>query len=216
MSTLAETGDTSALLCADASPTLVSPEWRYRKTVLYRAVNTINGKAYVGITLDLHKRKQKHLSDARKGSTTAFHRAIRKYGEHSFQWRVVATASCFAVACALEKLAVHLGLGNYNMTAGGEGVPGRVMTETAKNKWRASVRAAGPCPRRAEALRGKTRSPEQRARIAAGMRKHHASNPTTEERLQKYVAAGKATWAAKTDAQKQALMAATLRKGRQR
>ena len=58
--------------------------------IIYCARNEINLKSYVGQTLGpLEKRKAKHLSDARNGSENYFHRAIRKYGEDAFTWRVL-------------------------------------------------------------------------------------------------------------------------------
>lgn len=49
-----------------------------------------SGKAYIGITSeDTYTRFTKHLRKARFGSTTNFHKAIRKYGESYWQTEIL-------------------------------------------------------------------------------------------------------------------------------
>ena len=50
--------------------------------VVYLITNTVNGKVYVGQTINgLSKRWKGHKNDVRNGSQNPLHRAIRKYGE---------------------------------------------------------------------------------------------------------------------------------------
>ncbi|AGM46910.1 homing endonuclease [Alteromonas phage vB_AmaP_AD45-P2] len=49
-----------------------------------------SGKSYIGITSeDTYTRFRKHLRKARFGSTTNFHKAIRKYGEDCWQSEIL-------------------------------------------------------------------------------------------------------------------------------
>lgn len=53
--------------------------------VIYKITNKINGKIYIGQTIvSLNQRWSKHKFDAKKGSKTAIHNALRKYGFNNF------------------------------------------------------------------------------------------------------------------------------------
>ncbi len=55
--------------------------------LIYKVVNKINGKIYVGQTIrGLEKRKTEHLNDTVKASSFPFHLALKKYGKNSFYW----------------------------------------------------------------------------------------------------------------------------------
>ncbi len=58
--------------------------------LIYKATNKINGKAYVGQTIQgLKTRKLRHIRDSVNGSTTVFAKAIRKYTPLSFEWEII-------------------------------------------------------------------------------------------------------------------------------
>ena len=62
--------------------------------IIYRAINKINGKCYVGQTRhSLDYRKSRHLQCAKSGVKTHFYSAIRKYGEDNFDWEVVCSTN---------------------------------------------------------------------------------------------------------------------------
>lgn len=94
------------------------------KMVVYVVTNKVNNKKYVGMTIrGLEARKAQHLSDARNGSEGHFHRAIRKYGEDSFEWEVVYAGSSESELFEkeielIQKLDAYKN--GYNMTIGGE------------------------------------------------------------------------------------------------
>ena len=92
--------------------------------VVYVVTNKVNQKQYVGMTTrGLEVRKAQHLADARRGSEVQFHRAIRKYGEDSFEWGVVYVGSSESELFEKEiELIQELDTYNngYNMTLGGE------------------------------------------------------------------------------------------------
>lgn len=58
--------------------------------LVYKVTNKINGKVYIGQTVQrLEKRIRTHIRDARVGSTAVFHKAIRKYGENNFTYQAI-------------------------------------------------------------------------------------------------------------------------------
>lgn len=64
---------------------------------IYKITNRINGKIYVGQSIDIkerwyqHKYKAKH--DTEKGYNSAIHQAFRKYGEENFIFEVIEECS---------------------------------------------------------------------------------------------------------------------------
>jgi group I intron endonuclease len=61
--------------------------------VIYKITNKINGKIYVGKTINRPlTRFSGHKSGARNGSTMPIHRAMRKYGDENFDFQVIDTA----------------------------------------------------------------------------------------------------------------------------
>jgi hypothetical protein len=96
-------------------------------TTIYRAVNTVNGRVYIGKTrVGYLKRWTRHLADARKGSKLALHRAIRRYGDDQFSVEPLCGvedadgdfAEILFIAAA-KSFPPALGFG-YNLTQGGE------------------------------------------------------------------------------------------------
>ena len=60
-------------------------------TIIYSWKNNTNGKRYIGQTKHPEQRKRNHLHEAlEKNSDYYFHRALRKYGEDSFTYEVLA------------------------------------------------------------------------------------------------------------------------------
>jgi group I intron endonuclease len=100
-----------------------------------------NGKSYIGITKHtIERRVNKHIQDSRCNiKNYAIHEAIRKYGEDSFEIRVLAMADENELpVLEIEAIKKHktFGKGGYNLTAGGEGTLGRsfVVSEETKAK----------------------------------------------------------------------------------
>jgi group I intron endonuclease len=109
--------------------------------LIYRAVNTINEKSYIGKTeKTFDERKFSHLNEAKRDKGFAFHAAIRKYGEESFVWEVIDdTISDEVVLNQKEEhyIALYESFGpkGYNMTKGGEGQKGWVPSEVTRAVW---------------------------------------------------------------------------------
>ncbi len=107
--------------------------------VIYTLTNTVNGKQYVGKTIvTAMKRFQQHKADARKGSETAIHRAIRKYTPEVFLVETIDETADKATLNQKERewiAKLNTFETGYNMTPGGEG-QGHKHSEETKQKLR--------------------------------------------------------------------------------
>ena len=96
---------------------------------IYKIENLINGKKYIGQSVDIQYRFRNHKSESfnpkSNSYNTALHRAIRKYGIENFSFDVVEECSQEEL-CEREIYWIDyygsFGKG-YNLTSGGEGVP---------------------------------------------------------------------------------------------
>lgn len=110
---------------------------------IYLATNKVNGKRYVGKTVFLLSvRRSQHEGEACKHSRQLFHRALWKYGVNSFNWQIIAEDEDedFLHKCekfSIQMLRTKLPSG-YNMTDGGEGFVGGVVTQETRRKMRKS------------------------------------------------------------------------------
>ena len=91
--------------------------------VIYKATNLVNQKIYIGQTNNLEKRKKRHAYLATT-SSTAFHKALRKYGYENFRWDVLAECETRTQANSLESKFINEygGISNpfvYNEKDGG-------------------------------------------------------------------------------------------------
>lgn len=107
---------------------------------IYKITNTINGKVYIGQSIDIEKRWKDHIKDYKKGEQVLY-KAIRKYGIENFSFEVVEE-------CDMEELDdkeiyyikeycsyIHADESKgYNMTLGGEGNRGLVFTKEHKRR----------------------------------------------------------------------------------
>lgn len=92
--------------------------------IVYRAENTINGKQYIGYTSrGLACRRSQHIRKATRKENGAprLGAAIRKYGEESFTWEVVASFDTADEALAFEVFVIKRDRPAYNVSAGGTG-----------------------------------------------------------------------------------------------
>lgn len=118
---------------------------------VYKVTNQINGKIYVGFTKKtLEKRWEWHQKDARNNAGTssydrAFMRAIRKHGAENFVIEQIESVKNHEQAIEREIYWIRelgaKGKSGYNMTDGGEGVKGYLITE--KRRQELSERSSG-------------------------------------------------------------------------
>ena len=135
-----------------------------------------NGKSYVGWTGQAgDKRWLKHTSDATKGSATAFHRAIHKYGADAFEHRVLERMSTEegvkrAEVAWIRELRTAVPHG-YNISLGGDGRTGRGRVFSDEHRRRL-----------AEALRGHKATASTRSRMTEAQRECWARFSAEEKR----------------------------------
>jgi group I intron endonuclease len=109
--------------------------------IIYMVINLINNKIYIGQTVGtLKKRITDHLSDARlQKNNMYFHKAIRKYEEENFVWKIVFKCKTMNMLNAAEIFFVNYYSSNdnkigYNLTEGGCGSLGFKHSDTSKQK----------------------------------------------------------------------------------
>ena len=110
---------------------------------IYKVTNLVNNKIYIGQTTQtFNVRKSGHISKAiNKKSNSAFHAAIRKYGIEQFEWSIIWTGD----SELLDEMEIYYiqkynsfinNKKGYNMTLGGGGNRGFVMSDEQKEKIR--------------------------------------------------------------------------------
>ena len=130
---------------------------------IYKIINLVNQKAYVGFTSQsLERRWNRHLSSAKSGSHCAIHGAIRKYGKENFKFELLECSEeleyCLHV---LEPKLIkehNTKVPNgYNLTGGGDGRAGCVVSEDQKRKTSMASKKlwADPIWREKKAVNGK-------------------------------------------------------------
>lgn len=106
--------------------------------VIYKAINKINGKSYIGFDSNWPSRKWVHLYHSKNETenTSYFHRAIRKYGWENFDWIVLKENATLEDEIILieEHNTFHTGDRGYNLTKGGDGNLGWIMPEETKKR----------------------------------------------------------------------------------
>lgn len=143
---------------------------------VYVATNRLNGKIYVGQTIQtLERRMIEHRHAAVKGNDTHFYRAIRRYGFDSFNWEVVFESGDREILRKVEILTIEdyqsRSPFGYNQTKGGSG---GAITTGMKHSEEAKMRIS-------ESLRGLKRSQETRDRIREVRLGTKASKETREK-----------------------------------
>lgn len=115
------------------------------KFEVYVITNMVNGKQYVGITTRGYKRRFiRHKAEARAGNPKPLYAAMRKHGVENFTAVIVDWATSWDQLCEMEQryvgqLHTYVDEGcGYNLTRGGEGAPGRILSEDHKVKIQAT------------------------------------------------------------------------------
>jgi group I intron endonuclease len=159
------------------------------RTGIIYLLTSVSGKRYVGQTVrTLEDRWAVHKSEAKSGSNTALHRAIRKHGAASFTVESLFTCDEDDLS-AMEIGAIkHYNTrrpNGYNITIGGDGVGSGVDHPNFGRKLTPET-----CAKMSAAFKGRKMSPEARANMSAAQKRR---KPTSEQlaRLAKLSAANK-------------------------
>lgn len=160
---------------------------------VYCFINKINNKRYIGKTVNLKKRINRHRFDSNNGSTTYFHKAIRKYGINNFNLIILFRHHDDEWLKLAEKYYIKLfdttnNLYGYNITKGGDGCAGRTPSIETREKIRQSLLGKKLTEQRKqnmkEAQNKKVWTPELRAKMSRkGPRKPHSEE--TKQKLRK-------------------------------
>lgn len=111
---------------------------------LYRITCLINNKVYIGQSVDPSSRWRAHRRDS-ADPKVPFHHAIKKYGSHNFEFKIIASCKSKDAANELETLLVSQydsfisnGKG-YNATHGGDNAPKSEAWKQGMRDWHASM-----------------------------------------------------------------------------
>ncbi|UGO50702.1 homing endonuclease [Bacillus phage vB_BanS_Sophrita] len=92
---------------------------------IYMIENVSNKKKYIGQTVDIKKRMERHKQNMRNGIQSKLYSAMRKYGEDGFTLSILEAVYSKEEADEAEKFYIELfdtfNSDGYNMTAGGDG-----------------------------------------------------------------------------------------------
>lgn len=114
--------------------------------IVYKATNRINGNFYIGVAKKtLHRRRRQHewcAGSVGSEKDTAIHympivRAIKKYGAAAFDWEILETHENYSDALKAEVRLIAELKPKYNITLGGEGTRGHVVSQAQREKARA-------------------------------------------------------------------------------
>jgi group I intron endonuclease len=161
---------------------------------LYRLTSPSN-KQYIGIAKNgLQNRFSVHVAEAKSGSSTALHKAIRKYGSDAFVKEIL-VVSDYEYIRDLEIKAIEafktMSPNGYNLTIGGDGTNGYSHTDCTKQKMSdlAKTRMADPERRKhlSELNTGKKLSEETKEKIGLASlgRKHMLGKKQSDEAKRK-------------------------------
>ena len=110
-----------------------------RKTgCIYMYKNKVNGRCYVGQTIQTIKRRRiQHISAANRGMEQPFYKAIRKYGIDNFDFEVLLSNVPVALLDDLEINTIHMYdayTKGYNAASGGKVNRGFTLSDVTKEK----------------------------------------------------------------------------------
>lgn len=152
---------------------------------VYLAKNKINGRCYIGKTINtLNYRKRKHIEAAKNNNGYYFHRAIRKYGENNFEWMILLFSEDNKILCEIEQGEIkkyNSKMPNgYNLTDGGEGTTGFKCSDETLAKL--SLNSHNRGKKLSDEVKNKI-SQSKKGHPNIGHRKHFFHSEETKERI---------------------------------
>lgn len=111
---------------------------------IYKIENRCNGKCYIGQSLDIHRRVNRHLNDLHNNKHYNGHLqdAWNKYGSDNFDVCIVELCDRSVLSEKEIKYIQEYGsyVNGYNLTTGGEGTSGYLLTEEDIEKLKLSLK----------------------------------------------------------------------------
>ena len=103
---------------------------------IYKVTNKINGKVYIGQSVDIGRRWRQHMTAK---DDTYFHKAIQKYGVENFEWEVIEQCKKKDLDAREIYWIEYYDSFNkgYNCTKGGD--VGPVMYGEANSNWKGGI-----------------------------------------------------------------------------
>jgi group I intron endonuclease len=151
---------------------------------VYKISNLLNNKIYIGKTVNIRRRWNKHKTAAKRQNPNDFtilHRAIRKYGPENFIIEGISEHEIEEKALAQEVYLIAVMQSTnrdigYNMTNGGDGVSGYKHTEESKQKM--SVAKTGIFNGEQNPFYGKTHDKNMRDLLSQQATDRYQANPS--------------------------------------
>lgn len=152
---------------------------------MYLVTNQINNKQYIGKAIHgLNCRKKAHEKAAMDGSTFYFHCALRKYGFNAFDWAILFRSDWDDELLIAEHKFIcdfcTIAPSGYNMTTGGEGCSGRILSLESREKIGNANRGRKHTKEECAAMKGRVFSPEHRAKLSAAKLGKRLPQKTTD------------------------------------
>lgn len=107
--------------------------------IIYKVTNKGNRKVYIGQTTgNLDKRMLEHICNSINGYKGYFLNALRKYKQENFIWEVIRICNSVKSLNVWEQYYIlyygSFGKDGYNLTNGGEGTSGHIVSKKTRNK----------------------------------------------------------------------------------
>lgn len=120
--------------------------------VIYKAINKINNKAYIGFAVNFNKRQNEHQKKAMRGDGSYFHAAIKKYGWDNFEWLILKEDA--TLDDEIDLIEEHNTFNSgYNLTKGGEGKLGYIVSEESRARMKIAHTGRKPTEKQLRVLR---------------------------------------------------------------
>lgn len=142
---------------------------------IYKVVNLINNKFYIGKSNNPQKRMTSHIWCAKQEKDPKyrqyFQRAIRKYGSENFKLEIIEETDNEKLAFEREVYWILKTNSNnkeigYNETTGGEGPSGRILSQEVKDNMSAIAKAGFKNGTRVPAMLDKNHSIESKIKMS--------------------------------------------------
>ena len=145
---------------------------------IYKIVNNINGKVYIGYDSKWPNRKQSHIYHT-KNRNQYIYQALRKYGIDNFTWEPIYQSKdgkhCLTVMESYFINEYDSFKSGYNLTLGGEGTLGRPTKEVTRNKISKALKNKSKSKehlkKMSETRKGKIQSPESLRKRSESMKR---------------------------------------------